>query len=93
VAGEDAGWSGSGLCPYVSTIDLIPDFIPVVGHLDDLVIVPLGILAVEALQALGRDPTPEEWEGIDRRIHDRLVSIRATMGAAALPPEPQPVSG
>src|SRR5947207_3864857 len=30
----------------LSPIDLIPDFIPVFGYLDDLVIVPLGILAV-----------------------------------------------
>jgi uncharacterized membrane protein YkvA (DUF1232 family) len=28
----------------LSPIDLIPDFIPVVGYLDDLVIVPAGIL-------------------------------------------------
>ncbi|MDK1489839.1 YkvA family protein [Sinorhizobium sp. 7-81] len=30
----------------LSPIDLIPDFIPVFGYLDDLVIVPLGIIAV-----------------------------------------------
>jgi uncharacterized membrane protein YkvA (DUF1232 family) len=33
----------------LSPIDLIPDFIPVFGYLDDLVIVPLGILAVVKL--------------------------------------------
>lgn len=35
------------LAYVVSPIDLIPDFIPVVGHLDDLVIVP--VLIVTAL--------------------------------------------
>ncbi len=42
-------WAVRGLALAVaayafSPIDLIPDFIPVVGYLDDLLIVPLGIL-------------------------------------------------
>src|SRR5574342_729469 len=35
-----------------SPIDLIPDFIPVIGYLDDLIIVPLGIyLALRMIPA------------------------------------------
>ena len=28
----------------LSPIDLIPDFVPVIGYLDDLILVPLGIM-------------------------------------------------
>jgi uncharacterized membrane protein YkvA (DUF1232 family) len=39
-----------GVVAYAfSPIDLIPDFIPVVGYLDELVLVPLGVLAVRAM--------------------------------------------
>jgi uncharacterized membrane protein YkvA (DUF1232 family) len=32
-----------------SPIDLIPDFVPLLGYLDDLILVPLGILVVRRM--------------------------------------------
>ena len=43
-----------GIAAYaLSPIDLIPDFIPVVGYLDDLLIVPLGLMLVLRLLPAG----------------------------------------
>jgi uncharacterized membrane protein YkvA (DUF1232 family) len=44
-------WIAKALAGFVaiyalSPIDLIPDFLPVIGYFDDLLIVPLGILLV-----------------------------------------------
>jgi uncharacterized membrane protein YkvA (DUF1232 family) len=48
--------------PYlVSPIDLIPDFIPVVGQLDDALLVAL-VFGYVARQA-GRDVIAEQWPG------------------------------
>lgn len=44
----------AGLVAYVlSPIDLIPDFIPLLGYLDELVLVPLGVLLVRSLVPSG----------------------------------------
>jgi uncharacterized membrane protein YkvA (DUF1232 family) len=37
-------WIALVLAHTFSPIDLIPDFIPVIGYLDDLIITPIGIL-------------------------------------------------
>ncbi len=41
----------------LSPIDLIPDFVPVLGYLDDLILVPLGI--VLALKMIPKDVMAE----------------------------------
>ena len=46
----------AGVVAYAfSPIDLIPDFIPVLGYLDDLILVPLGILLALRLITLHHD--------------------------------------
>ncbi len=56
IAARDARvpWYAKALAGLVaayalSPIDLIPDFIPVIGYLDDVILVPLGILLAARL--------------------------------------------
>lgn len=43
----------AGIVAYAfSPIDLIPDFIPIIGYLDDLILIPMGIaLAIKLIPA------------------------------------------
>jgi len=39
-----AKWLAGALVAYaLSPIDLIPDFIPVLGHVDDAIVLPIGV--------------------------------------------------
>ena len=55
----------------LSPIDLIPDFIPVVGYLDDLIIVPLGIWLVVSLIP---EKIMDEYRAIANEAGQRPVS-------------------
>jgi len=62
----------------LSPIDLIPDFIPVLGLLDDLIIVPLGIvLAVRLI------PAPLMSE-LRQEAMRRAAAPKSRWGAAAI---------
>jgi uncharacterized membrane protein YkvA (DUF1232 family) len=62
----------------LSPIDLIPDFVPVLGYLDDVIILPLGILL--AIKLIPPELMAEFRAEADRRA-ERPVS---RIGAAAI---------
>ncbi|HIC67429.1 MAG TPA: DUF1232 domain-containing protein [Paracoccus sp.] len=68
-----------GVVTYaLSPIDLIPDFIPVLGYLDDAILVPLGILLAVRL-------VPGDVMDDLRAKADRLAALpRSRAGAIAV---------
>ena len=56
----------------ISPIDLIPEFIPVVGPLDDVVVVALVLRHV--LKKAGRAVAEEHWTG-DPAIFERIMKL------------------
>jgi uncharacterized membrane protein YkvA (DUF1232 family) len=63
------------LVPYlVSPIDLIPDFIPVLGQLDDAVLVALALRRV--VRVAGSDVVTELWPGSERGLRAVLSLAR-----------------
>jgi uncharacterized membrane protein YkvA (DUF1232 family) len=54
-------WLWLLLAYLVSPIDLVPDFIPVIGYADDAVVVALVLRAV--VRRAGRDAVTRHWPG------------------------------
>tara|TARA_R110001583_G_scaffold1711_6_gene13293 strand:- start:465 stop:842 length:378 start_codon:yes stop_codon:yes gene_type:complete len=62
----------------ISPIDLIPDFIPIVGFLDDVILLPLGILLVIKL-------TPKDViEASRARASEMAAKPTSTVAAAVI---------
>lgn len=59
----------------LSPIDLIPEFVPVIGPLDDVVVVALALRY--AARRVPRDVLESAWAG-EPRLLDRLVGSRST---------------
>jgi uncharacterized membrane protein YkvA (DUF1232 family) len=68
-------WALAGLFVYlVFPIDLVPDFIPVAGHVDDAVVVVLVMRGV--LRAAGPVVIAEHWAG-SQSVLDVLIRVAA----------------
>jgi uncharacterized membrane protein YkvA (DUF1232 family) len=65
----------------LSPIDLIPDFVPVLGYLDDLLIVPAGIVLTVRLIPGG---LVEEFRAEATAREDRPTSILGACGIVCL---------
>ena len=65
-----------GLIGYLAMpIDLVPDFIPVAGQLDDAIVVALVLRAV--LRSAGRELLHEHWPGPPRSL---ALLLRLSLG-------------
>jgi len=63
-----AKWLGIAVLGYaLSPIDLIPDFIPILGYLDELILLPMGVYLVIKLLP------PPVWEQcVEQASHSQL---------------------
>lgn len=61
----------------ISPIDLIPDFIPVLGYLDDVIIVPLGIML--AVRLIPKPLMAELREQAQKRVDNPTGRMAAAM--------------
>jgi uncharacterized membrane protein YkvA (DUF1232 family) len=84
VSGTDKLLLGAVLVYIVSPLDILPDFIPVIGQLDDIYLVALGLLRL--LNRSGEAKLRQHWDG-----PEDIVAILDTVTGVATRYLPQPV--
>lgn len=65
-----------------SPIDLIPDFVPVLGYLDDVILVPIGIFLT--LKLIPKDVLEECRAQAARWLEEKQPQPRSYVAAAAI---------
>jgi len=75
-----------GIVWLVSPIDLLPEFLPVLGPLDDAVVAALVLRYV--VRHAGADIARTHWRGDPRTVEKILRSSGATQRVSAPPPTP-----
>jgi uncharacterized membrane protein YkvA (DUF1232 family) len=80
-----AGWYAKFIILLVvgyalSPIDLIPDFIPVLGYLDDLILIPLGVaLAIRIIPREVLDEARGKAESTNGRPQIRIGAVMVVL--------------
>jgi uncharacterized membrane protein YkvA (DUF1232 family) len=74
-------WSVIVVAYAFSPIDIIPDFIPILGFVDDLVLIPLGMAV--AVKLIPKDILIESRQIAQKRI-DRGKPVNWVMGGAII---------
>ena len=73
--------AGAVVAYALSPIDLIPDFVPVLGYLDDVIILPFGILLAVRLVP---DDLMNEYRATAMRLEGRPASKAGMMAVLAI---------
>jgi uncharacterized membrane protein YkvA (DUF1232 family) len=68
---------GALLAYLLSPIDLVPDFVPVAGHLDDALLIALALRHL--LRAAGPEAVRAHWPGPERSL-DVVLRVAQSPG-------------
>lgn len=74
---------GAALAYAVLPVDLVPDVIPLIGRLDDLVVLALALRYL--VEAAGDDVVQEHWDGGGEVLELAGVVLEATSGLVPWP--------